>query len=135
MKRLHSIEIVDDAGEFLINGKSWEQWSLEFLWDLTDEIADIRMGSEAIAENAPESQRYLAQEAYEEDCRREQLIYSAVGLLRYWFRPSSVAETKLIKIAQGRGDDEAQLARIDRALLELGVKFRGEAPPGCGELL
>lgn len=125
----------NDEGEMLINGQSWEHWSFRALLDLIDEIALIRMGSQAIAENAPESQRRIAQEAYKEDRRREQLLYRAIGWLRYWLTAWSAAETELVEIICEGADDGAHRERVARALLELGVKLAGKAPPGSGELL
>jgi len=127
-----NIEIREDDGYIMVDGTSWENWTVARLLDLTDELEEVRCGSWQLVQLAPDAAaRKRAMDVYSTDLKREVLAYRAIGFLHQRLEPTP----RRTRARQGaslswRGDDEEAARAEVRREFVIGCRLAGICPDG-----
>lgn len=122
----------DEDGYITIDGRSWEDWTVAQLLDLTDELAVVRCGSWQLVQLATDTiTRREAQAAYSADLQREIAAYRAIGHLRMMLDPGRLRTTARVGADRSRAvEDEETAASVERLEYVLGCELAGICPDG-----
>lgn len=130
--RRRRMEIVEEDGYLIIDGRSWEHWTVAQLLDLTVELAEVRCGSWQLVQLATDAvARKAALAVYSADLRREVMAYRAIGFLRMILAPEHARATAPDGAGRIRAvQDMEKAGSAERLEYVLGCEIAGICPNG-----